>query len=128
MKRLVAAYIDEQANTTEEPKKVKPGRKPYAHKSVSPSKSSSSKKSKQKKGKKRVNGELNGRLNGHANGLESTDDEAAELLSSADLMETFGQALADCVLPVGQVNGHDADGESESEESEQGKLFCGLPD
>lgn len=128
MKRLVAAYIDEQANTTEEPKKVKPGRKPYAHKSVSPSKSGSSKKSKQKKGKKRVNGELNGRLNGHANGLESTDDEAAELLSSADLMETFGQALADCVLPVGQVNGHDADGESESEESEQGKLFCGLPD
>lgn len=125
MKKLVAAYVEDQANAANEKKR---GRKPFTKTRLSPKPASTSTKRQKSKanGKKpkKMNGELNGKLNGHINGVESTDDETHhDLLQNSDLMESIGQALADCVMPVGMaMNGVDHS-DSESEESETGNHF-----
>lgn len=125
MKRLVAAYIEENSSA---PKKVNRGRKPYGNAVISPPKTSSSiskskrpkTKNKPKRNKNGVNGDV--KLNGYINGMESTDDETSnDLLGNSEMMDSIGKALADCVLPAA-LNGIDAeDDESETEESETGE-------
>lgn len=128
MKRLVAAYVKEQAALS---KSIKRGRKPVTKERFSPkltTPTSSSKRQKQKSSarkSKNGNGELNGKVNGHLNGVDSTDDEAHnDFLQNSELMESIGKALADCVMPVGGINGIDHEiAESETDESEAGRIF-----